>query len=197
MPDWVVVETCPRHSSASNGLAERSIRTIGEKLRTLRYDTQNRCKTRITPESAIWPRMVEDTHVERVASHRSEQRMTEIQCKKLFRLQNLSCSRPWHRNNRGLSSGKRLHKGGDTAWEKAIWLGKSQTNPEHMVGTKSGAIGARTIRSWNRRNFQKLHSCSRYKKCPRTCTKRTPSWETQETPDTCTSHTTSPRKPDR
>ena len=28
-------------------------------------------------------------------------------------------------------------------------------------------------------------------------TKRTASWETQETPDTCTSLTTSPRKPDR
>ena len=47
--------------------------------------------------------------------------------------------------HRGLSSGKTLHKG-DTAWEKGIWFGKSQTNPEHMVGIKSGAMGARMIR---------------------------------------------------
>ena len=58
MPDRVVVETTLRHSSASNGLAEREIGTVGEQLRTLRYDTQNRYKTRITPDSAIWPRMV-------------------------------------------------------------------------------------------------------------------------------------------
>ena len=38
MPDRVVVENAPRYSSASNGLAER--RTIGEQLRTLRYDMQ-------------------------------------------------------------------------------------------------------------------------------------------------------------
>ena len=58
VPDRVVVETTPRHSSASNGLAERDIQSIGGQLRTLRYDTQNRHKTRITPDSAIWPWMV-------------------------------------------------------------------------------------------------------------------------------------------
>ena len=45
MPDRVVAETSPRHSSASNGLAEPAIRTMGEQLRSLRYDTQNRYKT--------------------------------------------------------------------------------------------------------------------------------------------------------
>ena len=47
--------------------------------------------------------------------------------------------------HRGLSSGKRLHKG-DTAWDKGVWLGKSETNSEQIVGTKDGAMGARTIR---------------------------------------------------
>ena len=58
MPDCVVVENTPRHSSASNGLAERATRTNGEQLRTLRYDMQNRYKTRITLESTFWPCMV-------------------------------------------------------------------------------------------------------------------------------------------
>ena len=40
---------------------------------------------------------------------------------------------------------ERLHKG-DTAWDKGIWLGQSETTPEHIVGTKNGAMGARTIR---------------------------------------------------
>ena len=34
--------------------AERAISTFGEQLRTLRYDTQNRNMTRITPGSVIW-----------------------------------------------------------------------------------------------------------------------------------------------
>ena len=58
MPDRVVVETSPRHSSASNGLEERANRTMGEQLGNLRYDTQNRCKTRITPYAVIWPWIV-------------------------------------------------------------------------------------------------------------------------------------------
>ena len=57
MTDGVVVETSPRHSSASS-LAERDIRTIGEQLRTLRYDTQNRHKTRSTADPVIWPWVV-------------------------------------------------------------------------------------------------------------------------------------------
>ena len=44
-------DATPRDSSASNDLAERAIRTFGEQLRTLRYDTQNRHKTRITSTS--------------------------------------------------------------------------------------------------------------------------------------------------
>ena len=48
----------PRYNSASNGLAERAIRTIGEQLRSPRYDTQNRYKTQLTLESTVWPWLV-------------------------------------------------------------------------------------------------------------------------------------------
>ena len=53
MPDRVAVATTPRRSSASNGLSERAIPTIGEQLRTLRYDTQNvtRRESRVTRQS--------------------------------------------------------------------------------------------------------------------------------------------------
>ena len=47
-------------------------------------------------------------------------------------------------DHRGLSSVRRLHNG-DTAWSKEIWLGRSESNPEHVVGTKSGVM-AMTIR---------------------------------------------------
>ena len=58
IPDKVVADRTPRHSTVSNGLAERAVGKIGEQLSTLRYDTQNRYKTRISPDSAIWPWMV-------------------------------------------------------------------------------------------------------------------------------------------
>ena len=38
--------------------------------------------------------------------------------------------------HRGLSSGKRLHKG-NTAWDTGIWLGRSETNTEHIVRTRN------------------------------------------------------------
>ena len=58
MLDTVVVESTPRHSTASNVLAERVSRTTGEQLRTLRDDTQHLEKARVTPSSAMWPCVV-------------------------------------------------------------------------------------------------------------------------------------------
>ena len=57
MPDRVL-ENKPRYSSTSNALAERVIRTVSEQLRTSRYGTQNRYKTRITLESTFWPWLI-------------------------------------------------------------------------------------------------------------------------------------------
>ena len=64
----------------------------------------------------FWIFVSRDTHVERVAPHRSEQRMTEI-----TRLQRPSCSRSWHRNMVDCRR-ERLHEA-DTACNKGIWLG--------------------------------------------------------------------------
>ena len=58
MTDRVVVKNTTRHNSASNGLTERAIRTFGEELRTLRYETKHRYKTRSIPGSTVWPWMV-------------------------------------------------------------------------------------------------------------------------------------------
>ena len=57
-PESVLLETTPHHSSASTGLAERAVRAIGEQVRTLRYDAQDRYKTLITPSSPVWPWLV-------------------------------------------------------------------------------------------------------------------------------------------
>ena len=152
MPDRVEVETSPRHSSASNGLAERAIRTNREQLRTLRYDTQNRDRTRIAPDSVIWPWMVRYAGFSvaryargtggitlfRVVSDRDyTQVVAPFAETALFKI--------LARGHRGLSSGKRLIKE-TLCGTKGTWFGKSETNPEHVVATKNGAMEARTIR---------------------------------------------------
>ena len=105
--------------------------------------------------------------MERVASHRSEQRMTEI-TQGIVQFAETALFKIMAPEHRGLSSGRRLHKG-DTAWEKGIWLGKSETNPEHIVGTKK-KVHWRRKRSedWSHRKAQKLHCSSRYKEYPGT-----------------------------
>ena len=117
MPDRVVVETTPRHSSASNKLSDTTRRIVTRRDLHLTQQSGHGWSGTLGFASR-------DTHVEKVASHRSRQRTTEIIRKILFR----------------------LHHEGDTAWDKGIWLGKSETNPEHIFGTKNGAMGARTIR---------------------------------------------------
>ena len=101
MPDTAVVESTPRHNSANDGLAERASRTIGERLSTLRYDTQSRykhgsyaklCSLAMDGE-IFWIFMSRDTHEERVVSHRSWERTAEITRRKSIRLQKPSCSR--------------------------------------------------------------------------------------------------------
>ena len=201
MPDWAVVETCPRHSSASNGLAERSIRTIGEQLRTLRYDTQNRYKTRITPESAIWPWMV------RYAGF---------------------CVMRYARGAGGITSFRAAYDP-DLPQETvpfaelvlfkilAPWIviGKETPQRRHCVGEMDlvrRVTDKPRAHCWDkewrnrRENFRKAGTdetirnfiFARDTRCALGLgTKRTASWETQETPDTCTSLTTRPRKPDR
>ena len=96
--------------------------------------------------------------------------------------------------HRGLSSGKRLHEG-DTAWDKGIWLGKSETIPEHTVGTQNGVMGTRTIRRLEQTQRSETSLLLEIQGVPWDLVLNAPRRGTQETPDTCTSLTTSSRKP--
>ena len=55
-------------------------------------------------------------------------------------------------DHRGIRPGVRAHRG-DTAWTRAIWLGRSEVTDEHLAGTANGLIRSRTIR--------RLSACSR------------------------------------
>ena len=122
--------------------------------------------------------------------------MTEITRKRLSHLQGLPGSRSWHQNIVDCHQEKRDLTKETLSGEKGIWLGKSETNPDHIVGTENGAT--------ERENNPKAGMDESFRDFivadTRTAlgpgTKRTASWETQETPHTCTGLTTSPRKPD-
>ena len=122
-------------------------RQIGEQLRTLRYDTQNRCKTRITLESTVWPWLVRHagfcvTRYARgaggITPFRAYDRDYTQEIVPFAKTALFKIMAPEHR---GLLSGRRLYKG-DTAWENGIWLGKSETNLEHIVGTRKLCNGS-------------------------------------------------------
>ena len=149
-----VVVTSPRHSSASKGLAERATRTIGEQLRTSRYDMQNRYNTRIAPNSVICPSMV----------RYSGFCVTRYAC-------GASGTTPFRAvydrdyTQEIVPLAGTILVGSETPSGSGIWLGKSETNLVHIVGSQ---WRREQSEDWNRRNAQKHHCCSRYKEYPGT-----------------------------
>ena len=123
-------------------------RTIGERPRTLRYDTQNHDKTRVTPSSAIWPWMhifsgfcvtryargaVGITQFRAAFDRDYTKESVPLVETILFKII-VDC-------RLGGDSTK-----GDTAWDKGISLGVSERNHKHFVGSKHGVMAARTVR---------------------------------------------------
>ena len=106
--------------------------------------------------------------MERVASRRSGQRMTETTRKRLFRLQNLSCSRSWNQNivdchQEGVSMLGTLR-----GTKGSGWVSHGQT-PSTLLGQKMTQWRREQSESWNRRKVEKLRRCSKYRKCLATC----------------------------
>ena len=69
-----------------------------------------------------------------MASHRSGQRVTEIYTQEIVPFAETILFKIFAPEHRVLSSGQRIHQG-DTVYDKRIWFGKSETNPEHIAGT--------------------------------------------------------------
>ena len=165
--------------SASNGLAERAIRTVGEQLRTLQHDTQNRHKTRNTLDSAIWPCMVRCAGFCVTRYARGAGGITPFRAaydreytQEIVPFQKLSCSRSSHQNivdfRRERDSIRRTQRGTRTV-RTLEPTKRSETSLLLKIQGSTLGLG----------------------------TERTATWETQETPATSTSLTTSSRIPDR
>ena len=101
--------------------------------------------------------------MERVASHRSGQRTTEITRKNLLRLQKLSCSRSWHQSivdcRRERDSMKETLRGR----KESGWASQRRT-PSTSLEPRMVQWERDQSEDWSRQIAQKLHCCSRYKK---------------------------------
>ena len=67
-------------------------------------------------------------------------------------------------DHRGLSSGRRLHKG-DRVGQRNL-VKQVRNKPRLIVETKNGTTEAKNPKTRNPRNVQKHHCCSRFKECP-------------------------------
>ena len=66
-----------------------------------------------------------------MVTHRSGQRRTETTRRRFVPFAQTVLFKILAPEHRGLSSGKRPHKG-DTVWDQGIWLGRTEINPEHI-----------------------------------------------------------------
>ena len=81
--------------------------------------------------------------------------------------------------------------------ETGIWPGEPETNPKHIVETKTGAMGSEVNpKAGTDETFRNAVVAQDTGECFGPGTKSTASWVMQE-PDTCTSLVTGTRRPDR
>ena len=139
------MSTTPLHSSASNGAAERAIRSVDDEARTLRYDVEDRYGIKLTPDSVLWPWVVRHaafltarfakrgsgtTSYQGAYGHSYTGELCPFGETVLFRIPKQS---------------KRTHKA-DSAWRHGIWVGKAEESDEHLLATPDGIQRARTVR---------------------------------------------------
>ena len=158
-PGRVNVETSKTHSSASNGMVERGIRSVQGMIRVLRSALEDRIGTKIDGEHGIWPWLVEHvafllnrgevghdgkTAYERCKAKRGKMPGIELGEKVL-----------WRRKPIGNHLAKLT-----SLWEDGIFLGVKGSSGEFVIGTKLGVWKTRTImrrpeeERWHAENLQ-------------------------------------------
>ena len=134
------------------GLVETCIRWWRGKMKTFRYDVENKYGTKLTPNHVMWSwlarhsgwtttrfRVRSDGNTSYFAGHGHNYTGEVVPFGEsvLFKAP-VSHSR----QKRG---GKRHHKA-DSCWAKGIWVGKTENNDEHVVLTSEGKFTCRSVR---------------------------------------------------
>ncbi len=140
----IVQETSPRHSSQSNGAAERAIQTTDGILRTVKDDIEATVGLRLYAKRPVLAWMLRHTgwlHT-RFQRHAADGRIS-FEKLRLRRCgaplvafgERVHCRRP----------GKQLGKI-DNQWATGVWLGRVNSTDENIVATTDGAVLSRSIR---------------------------------------------------
>eukprot|EP00971_Amphidinium_carterae_P350150 6491406-Amphidinium_carterae.1 len=151
------VESTPRMSSQSKGSVENCIKSLQGIIRTLRYSLEARYGAVVTPDKAIWPFMVRHSAFLMGRFHQKASGRTPFQAIHGETYNEALCEfgetilvrHPVTGTGR-VNSMRRSRKA-DTLWCRGIWLGRTESSSEHLVGVAggeghSGIISARTVR---------------------------------------------------
>ena len=151
LPDRVVVEVTPKHSSASNP-EERYVRSVESQTRSLRAATESSYKGKITanstlfpwiPRHAAWlvaryqPKANGYTAYHDAYGHDYKGDILPFGEVCLYRV-----PKPSHR----LLAGNKRWNRGDSVMKKGVWVGKSEEDNGHLLITPHGLERARTVR---------------------------------------------------
>ena len=145
----IVLQKVPEYSHQSNGSVEKANDLVQKQVRTLRFDLEERAGLTMLPTSPVWTWMVRHSAwtLARYAvkangrTARQDGFATDYRgeiCpfgEVVMAKRNVS-------DSGAIQGGGRLMKA-DTAWDKAVWLGRSDGTDEHLVGDETGVYKTR------------------------------------------------------
>ena len=157
----MVVEHSPVHSSRSNGVVERSVRTVQGMIRTMRSALEERWGVEVGVDHAIWSWMAEYAGwiLTRCQVGRDGRTAYERMKGKPAKIQGLEFGEGvhWKRRREGGPLGKLT-----CMWGDGIFLGVKGGTGEIIVGDEKGVWVTRTVRRkplderWSRENIGKV-----------------------------------------
>ncbi|CAK0858494.1 unnamed protein product [Prorocentrum cordatum] len=136
-----------RHSApgshASNGLAESAVKVVEGLVRTLKHEVEKKYGVQIKGDSAILSWIIRHvTFVQNRFMYKRNGR-TAFEDLKMVRFNSpqLNFAENVLANRSGVPDNRLA-----TAWTLGIWLGRATDTDEHIVGTPTGIVKARTVK---------------------------------------------------
>ena len=129
------------------GTVERANGTVQAQLRAYFLDVQNRMKVRIIPGTLLFPWMLRHS-VWTVVRYQSDQRTKQTPYERTRGCRYESALVPFGEVVMAkIADGDKMRAGKlDSAWVKAVWVGRVDRSNEHLLLTTKGCIKSRVVR---------------------------------------------------
>ena len=139
----LVLRNSPVGSHQSNGMAESRVKVIEGIVRTMRSSLERKLNISIVPAAPIVPWMVR--HGAFVTTRYTVRPSGRTPYEELYMTQYTS---PVLMFAESVLARKIVENTGKfvSSWESGLWLGRSTTTNEHIVGTTIGVIKVRTVK---------------------------------------------------